>query len=724
MSQKIDINDIRDIMSNVKRGHLKKAFEVAKRCAAAYGFWQQLDTLATHERTYRAMMQYIDNDNDSNARHKSLAVIKEYLLSIADELRLKMDIDSPRPGHESDLYTAAIRTRLFMQPKSMLQLMEEIDETESVDISYQLINRLFTLIATTQHLTRQETVALRGVLDNHRVDEVVKAMILSALGIGILYYYDSNKLSLLIEKPDFNTDMLEARRLCGIFMAIWRHPSRIALDPALTEKIKELADNNPSKGNISSVAMAFVGSRDTERINEKMQKDIIPELKRIQSDFIRRFPGGMDMRELMDPEKNPEWEELLQNSSLTESMQELGDIQSQGGDVLMFAFSNLKNFSFFNSVGNWLLPFSADHPELRQTSEENEKILSVIADSADFLCDPDKYSLCLAMNRMPRNQGRMILNQMQQQFEQYREDKATSLQKSLEAPLKVQITLYVRSLSRLCSLYPRKGLRLPNPFSKAIIPSLLPGLGEYFTDYSLMTAMSEFLFSRGYYSEVLPLLQEMEKEDDHNAMLKEKIGFALQQLSDTQKALDYYKRAENLLANPGEWLIRKLATLYRAVGEHDKAVHYWRLIADKNPDDIKTATQLANSLFDSGEMEEALKYYYKVEYLSGGMSKTWRPIAWCEFQLGNFEKSQSYYDRLLKSGNDASDLLNAAHLAIARGDLDLAISLYKNAVHAQTNGLSWVLEQLSADSNILARYGFNSDSMELLADRLSYECEA
>lgn len=722
MPQKIDITDINGIIANVKKGHIKDAIDAAKRCAVALGLWKQFDALSAQEGIYKAMAQYLSKDSDSNHRHKALGGIKEELLRLADALRLQMDIESPRPGRESDMYSTAIRTRRYLKQE---RLGDIISNTErSIEESkYDYIDKLFLQILTTQHLSMEEYKELESFLYTEKSDFAGQAMILSALGLANLYYYDRKKLQLLLEYHSFDNPALTARSLTGIFLTLWRHPARISLDVEMTDQIKNLLKNEAVFQNLHTVAMAFLASRDTERINAKMQNDIIPELQRLQSDFMRRFPGGTDMKELLDPEKNPEWEEMLQKSGLNDSMQELGEMQAQGGDVLMLPFSNLKNFSFFRSVGNWLLPFDTLHPSLSNVSEQDKELLDLIKQSADFLCDSDLYSLCLTIEKMPMGRGKKMLDQLGIQLEQYREDKATSLHKSLEAPIKSQITLYVRALSRLCNLFPNKGLRLPNPFTKAIVPTLLPEIGSLFNDKDMMQSMCEFLFTRGYYEEALPILLKMEITEPENPVLMEKTGFALQQTSDAEKALEYYHKAEILSLKPSKWLLRKLATLYRALGRHEEATRYWRLLSDVTPDDVKTTMQFANALFDNGEMEEALKYYYKVDYLNGGSPKTWRPIAWCEFRLGNHESSQTYYDRLLSLSEDATDCLNAGHLALARGRFDNAIELYRRAAIHSKGGVKWLLEQLAQDSDILLESGLDAEAQGILADRICYELE-
>lgn len=720
MSSKVDITDIRGILANVKSGRLKEALDSAKRCAVSSGMWRSLDNLSAHERTYRAMTEYMDSESDKEQRHRALARIKEDLLRLADAIRLDMDVQSPRPGRESDMYAAAVRTRKMRTGITIPQLSANIALSTDPSERFAFLDDIFTLVLTTQHLSPTETDTLRSMLDDTATDPDTAAMVLAALGLANLYYYDRAKLLLLMRMPEGENPELEARRWVGIFLALWRHPARIAIDPEIGLRMNALLDGENGIMAMRKVAMAVLFSRDTKRINEKMQNDIIPELQRLHSDLVKRFPSQSDMMEILDPEKNPEWEKILGKSSIGDSLQQLGDMQAQGGDVMMFAFSNLKNFNFFHRPGNWLIPFTPAHPALSNVAHDNGRMLEVIDSAADFLCDADKYSLALAAARMPKGTGAMMLGQLQQQFEQYREEKATTLSLDTEPALYRHITLYVRSLSRLVSQFPHSGLRIPDPFARAILPSTLPFAGNSLSGKKDLEEVAEFLFSRGYYDEVMPVLRDLEKLEPDSVPLLEKEGYALQQTGDPAAALKYYRRAESMTPVPGKWLLRKLASLCRAMGEYDEAVRYWRMLAEDNPDDDRTAMQLANSLFDAGNLEDALKYYYKVDYLRGSSPRTWRPIAWCEFMTGNYDKAQTYYDQLLAVGNDPSDLLNAGHLALAKGKLSNATELYSRAVEHSEGGLPAVLLQLESDAAILEAHGLDNEARALLADRLAY----
>ena len=71
-------------------------------------------------------------------------------------------------------------------------------------------------------------------------------------------------------------------------------------------------------------------------------------------------------------EENPEWMESLQNSKLSKKMQEIFKIQSEGGDIFMSAFNQLKTFPFFNEISNWFAPFSEDSSVIKGDSDSRK----------------------------------------------------------------------------------------------------------------------------------------------------------------------------------------------------------------------------------------------------------------------------------------------------------------------------------------------------------------
>lgn len=59
--------------------------------------------------------------------------------------------------------------------------------------------------------------------------------------------------------------------------------------------------------------------------------------------------------ELLGNEMNPEWQNMLSNSSLGKKMEEFSELQQEGADVMHSTFVHLKHFPFFRELGNWFM---------------------------------------------------------------------------------------------------------------------------------------------------------------------------------------------------------------------------------------------------------------------------------------------------------------------------------------------------------------------------------
>ncbi len=739
MSEKIDITDLNSIITYVASDNLKEAFESAKRCAVSEADWKTLDSLSSYERLYRSMTQYLQATINDPARHAHIAELKEFLLRTADKYLRAITMSNPNHKRNCELYFQQAATYYYMKDASGLvptlhrleKLSAKIDlASPSINGANEAMHRelfstaddLFHRIWITQHLNSDESERISEFIRSKTVPDVFKALVISALTLALLFYYDKSKLLILLSHDYDEAELVTARKLTGIYLTIWRHPRRLTLDPDIKIRMSALCDDSEILEALRHTAKAVIRSRDTDRITARMKNEILPQLQKLQTELQRRFPSQQDLGDLLDPEKNPDWEEMLKEGGLQDSMQELSDMQLQGDDIMMMAFSNTKSLPFFNSLSNWLIPFTLSHPELDKITGDNRLIASTLADNADFICDSDKYSMSIMMSMVNRHgTSPEMIRKMREQFDQLREEQATSFKSDTRPKLHTQITLYVRMLFRLTRLFPKSRQKFPDPFADFIIPSDLPFLDTLFSDNDEKNALATFFFNKGYYPEALSLMLQLENyEDICTPQFMQKIGYAYQSTDNIPDALKYYHKAE-FLSPDDKWLLRKLASLHRALGEHDKAVVYYRKLYSFSPDDSRITLNLANTLFDIGRYEEALKYYYKVDYLKGGSPRTWRPIAWCEFLLGNYERSHAFYDKIIHSKDvEYTDFINAGHLNLAENEINKALISYDKALSLYKGDTNEFLSVLMEDKNIFERLDLDKDMCLLLTDYLRY----
>ncbi len=88
---------------------------------------------------------------------------------------------------------------------------------------------------------------------------------------------------------------------------------------------------------------------------------------------------------------------------------------------------------------------------------------------------------------------------------------------------------------------------------------------------------------------------------------------------------------------------------------------------------------IGHSLLEMGRPAEALKAYFKVEFMEPDSKRSWRPIAWCSLLTGDMERARDYYRRLLAADPSSEDYLNAGHLAMLESRYRDAVELYRRS---------------------------------------------
>lgn len=82
-----------------------------------------------------------------------------------------------------------------------------------------------------------------------------------------------------------------------------------------------------------------------------MREEIIPEMMKNPKLNLEGLDEDAE-------DHNPEWEEWIDRSGITDKLRELGELQMSGADVYMSTFSQLKHFPFFRKISHWFYPLT------------------------------------------------------------------------------------------------------------------------------------------------------------------------------------------------------------------------------------------------------------------------------------------------------------------------------------------------------------------------------
>lgn len=709
---------------------IHEALDVLKRfidAATVYEFNNEYIEIKT---SYSYLLQFFATGADDPEQQKMLDSIISKIYTLRDKCIIHISqhdsfdffftrFQSLRQVNLSDLIEQ------YKNLSNRFDLLQSVDEhtQNQAAISTLLEQRektvvnIFNKVWCSFPLSASDAAAMREVFDSPDVEWQAKAVFVSALFLGICKFFDEQKLVLLLDAYcNCSSQEVQIRAITAFVIAMYLHQNRSHFSAQVHAMLDTASQQPAFTYDIKSVFIRLIRSRNTENITKLMREDLMPNLMKIKPDILNKIKGKGTSADLLDLEANPEWQEWLENTGIAKKMEELNELQFEGGDVFISAFSHLKSFPFFNTLANWFLPYDPNHSSVRAAYPAgSSKLLSALIASAPVLCDSDKYSLCFSLANMPDNQKNLMQDQFNAQAEQLKEMASETAANPMVDRDRL-INQYVQDLYRFFKLYSRRR-DFPAIFDTDLNLINIPLIGPFIQDKDSISLVAEFYFKNNFYNDAISHYQYLlDNWNDNDMLIYQKIGFAYQVQGNYEKAIDYYLKYD--LTNDSDlWNLQHIASCYKALKNNEKAHEYFQKAYDLKPDSIATCLNIGHYYLETAQLDEALKYYYKVDYLDTTKHRAWRPIAWCSFLKGDYEQSLNYYNKILENASPtAHDHLNLGHLVLCSKGLNEALQYYLNAILAFDNRNDLFSQAFFADAHILQSKGIAPESLSLICD--------
>ncbi|MCX6252278.1 MAG: tetratricopeptide repeat protein [Bacteroidetes bacterium] len=734
MSSSTFENQYKGVCQSIYQGKVKSAIDSLAsmlRYTTHSEYFYRLDGISD---SYKNLLRYSFEGFRDTQRTEILNGISASLLSLADELHLNIvEKEFPQRRVErmmilsefgEDQETMSARIEEFLFGQEIRQMVKEAGAETRMEKVHE---NIFKFIWLTGKFQNHHTTLIRRINQSEAMEWYEKCLVVSALTLSILDFFDSEKMILLTEFIESREPQVHQRALTGLVIVLLIYDQRIKYYPSVIRKLEELHQSGSVQNEVEAILLQFLMAKETEKITKEFEEEILPEMKKV----MPRLEDKLQLGELFDDDdmegKNPGWKDLIDEvPGLFERIEKFTKMQIEGGDVFMSTFSLLKRFDFFDRMSNWFVPFYGGHPELKPVLGDDEEFsprLMEGLEKAFYICNSDKYSFAINFHAVPQQQRSMIITYFESELEQMKEmiDEEKLLDKSLES--NAIMTQYIQDLYRFYKLYHYKN-EFQDIFQTGLHLSRLYFYKTFFEREGFTERLAGFYFDKGHHLEAIELYKFIVDKGGPKSEYFEKIGYSYQQAGKYRSAIEYYKKAD-LFDADRLWILKKLGWCSLKLKDFENALKYFEDASTIQPDDLNIRAQIGHCHINLGNCNEALQHYSKVRFFQPDNLKVLRPIAYCQFISGKLEAAEESYLEILRKSDAPTpyDLINAAHVFVCLGKRTQAVEYYKKSMLGKLFTLEMFIDAFLEDTPHLIRNGIKTEEVPLLLDFLLFQIE-
>ncbi|MDE7407665.1 MAG: hypothetical protein K2M76_04530, partial [Muribaculaceae bacterium] len=259
-------------------GELHKAFNIVNSHTLP-GAWRIREELERAEEAYALMLSYAMDGADDPQRADVYDGIVERLRTVADSML--------RSEAMNDCGTLYFNTARYedMQLDTLPMLIDAYKRDVSgmalynfggqskVSISdiEQQERRLFNKLWVSHPLSGTDVKKVSELWRDEVVPGYFKELMVGALMLGLTEYYDENRLLLLLEAYSTADTKVALKALCGAMIGLYLYRDRSG-SRKIADMIAALRDNAGWQHDVKIVALQFIRTRDTEKINRTVRE--------------------------------------------------------------------------------------------------------------------------------------------------------------------------------------------------------------------------------------------------------------------------------------------------------------------------------------------------------------------------------------------------------------------------------------------------------------------
>lgn len=709
--------NVDEILSSAINNLMDKRLDVAIELLEQ--LYVQRPTLIGHseleavKNDYQLMVDYMERGFTDNKRASLYLSLLQRLYRVAADLEISwrcknviVYVDAFRISDHLNTSHDFIRSVLesFVSDVAMLSLLPEAERTEKAKDLYDrhqvFVNRLFNTLWTSCQWSDDDCAFYTGLMLSPMVDIVDQQLLVSAVTLGAMNQFDIYKFKALTTVYQQSTDeRVRQRALVGWVLSVFEG---MDIFPEQDEIIRKLCENKDTIRELYTLQIQFFYSQDTEKDNEKLQRDIMPYLVEGSNITIGRLGIVEKEEDSLENILNQDAEDKRMEQ-MEEKVRKMMEMQKQGSDIYFGGFRQMKRFPFFNDLANWFTPFYIDHPALRTTIERigQPNILETITNQGNF-CESDKYSLAFAMesiiNQIPGNIKEMMGS------EGAFAPMGTTLDKSNPTYI---CRAYIQDLYRFFRLY-RSSNELINPFIDNHKSSFVADtfffvyksfIGTGLDEYKMRLAL--YLYKHKNMDKLVELMSTFHVEDANYNILMGYINLYFGKPDVAYQIFNMVLQEDT----ENQWALKGMARAAMDCEDYNTAEHTYSQLLRLEPDNINYAVKRCVTLLKTERYAEAREELFRLDYQYPDNMNVKRVFAWTMLLDKSLDKASQLYDLILSDAPMAEDYLNSGYCWWAKGNIGQAKNSFQAWITMTKGNKDRLLEEIRNDQKVLDLYG-------------------
>ena len=671
---------------------------------------------------YQLMVDYMGRGFSDSHRESLYSTLLQRLYRVAADLEISWRcknvsayVNSFRVIDHLNTSHDFVRTVLesFVSDIAMLSLQpEETREqksTELYDRHQSFMNRLFSALWTSCQWTDDDCKFYTELLLSPTVMSTDQQVIVSAISLGAMNQFDINKFKTLVNVYQKATDEhVRQRALVGWVLAVFEG---MDIFPEQDTLIRELCENPTITRELLTLQIQFFYSKDAEKDNDKIQRDIMPDIMRNSNLTIGRL-GIMEKEEDAIESILHQDADEKRMEQMEEKVRKMMDMQKQGSDIYFGGFSQMKRFPFFNDMVNWFTPFYLNHPALRPVISKlgDTKFLNTLMERSNF-CESDRYSFAFALEQ--------IINQLPSDIKEVIGSDAMlgplAESDDMEDAISIRRT-YLQDLYRFFRLY-HTANDFINPFEDN-------GKGDFVADTFFFTyksfmgtglddvklRLASHLYKHQQMTELAELLTTFQSSDPRYVIL---MGYTNINMGKAEFAYQFFDYA--LKTEPdNQWALKGKARAALDAEDYKTAEEVYTELLKLEPGHKNYTMNRCVALLKLGRTSEVREELFRLDYQYPEDMNVKRVLAWAMLSDNSLDKASQLYDTLLTSTPAHEDYLNAGYCQWAMGNVQRAVELFREWMVKSGKSTEQLLEEFRSDADTLEMYGISETDCFLM----------